>query len=110
MMIFVLQPIQMIEPFVDLSIPMPDKNTEQISESRKSKTPKNVSECPKLLQEYLEKKDDMYVRLETDDKLSPPPDSLENCLKLFTSLDVLDEDNKFICDKCVEKKKEEVCM
>ena len=29
---------------------------------------------------------------------------LEHCLLTFTDLDVLDEDNKFICKSCTEKK------
>ena len=33
--------------------------------------------------------------------------NLENCLSMFTDLDVLDEDNKFICKACTAKKQ---CM
>lgn len=102
----------MIEPFLDLSVPMPDKNTKQPLENSKSETPKNASECSKLLQKHL-KEHGMYTCLETDAELSPSSDSLENCLKLFTSLDILDEDNKFICDKCTDelrKKQSEVSM
>lgn len=34
---------------------------------------------------------------------------LEFCLSMYTDLDVLDEDNKFICQACTEKK-QCVCM
>ena len=30
--------------------------------------------------------------------------TVEQCLQSFTILDVLDENNKFICDKCVNTK------
>jgi len=33
--------------------------------------------------------------------------NLEHCLSLYTALDVLDEDNKFICDPCTDKLKKE---
>lgn len=107
-----LQPLQMIEPFLDLSVPMPDKPVpmldKPILQSTKSQSSNNPAECPKLLQELLEKHE-MLTSLVMDEEPPPPLNSLENCLKLFTSLDVLDEDNKFICDHCT-KKKQEVCF
>ena len=91
---------------------MPDSNTEPVQYTEKGDK-KNASECPILLQNYLEEKHkDMFTRLQMDIEPPPSPDSLENCLKLFTSLDVLDEDNKFICDNCTDmlrKKEQKVC-
>ena len=75
----------------------------------------NASTCPILLRQHLKDQDtSMFTCLEMNENFSPSPDSLEHCLKLFTSLDVLDEDNKFICDYCTDelkkKKKQEVCL
>ena len=87
---------------------MPDKiePKSQVSESG------NRAEHPELLQELL-KEHKLYTCLELDKELPlPSSKSLENCLKLFTSLDVLDEDNKFICDPCtneLKKKHQQVC-
>ena len=98
----------MIEPFLDLSVPMPDRN-EPVAPT--TETTKNCSTCPILLQQHLKEQDkDMFTRLEMNVEFSPLSNSLEHCLKLFTSLDVLDEDNKFICDRCTEKKQQEVCF
>lgn len=86
---------------------MPDNN-EPVSPN--TETPKDPSTCPTLLQQHLKEQDtSMFTRLEMNPEFSPPPDHLEHCLKLFTSLDVLDEDNKFICDHCTKKNQQEVC-
>ena len=86
---------------------MPDSN-EPVSQSTGNQATNKVSECPKLLRECLEKKEGMFASLGVD-KDPPPVGSLENCLKLFTSLDILDEDNKFICDHCTDELKK-VCI
>ena len=39
------------------------------------------------------------------DPLPGKMNDLEQCLAEYTSLDVLDEDNKFICKKCTEDRK-----
>ena len=84
---------------------MPDSN-EPVSQSTGNQATNKVSESAELLRQHLKEKD-MFFSLETD--MKPPRfDSLENCLKLFTSLDILDEDNKFICDHCTNEKK--VCF
>lgn len=86
---------------------MPDNN----GETQKNPASNNPSECPILLQEHLKKRDNMFTRL--DINISPPSNgSLEKCLELFTSLDVLDEDNKFICDHCTDelRNKAKVCL
>ena len=88
---------------------MPDR-IDPVFQSTETQSPKNASECPILLQQYLKERN-MITSLEINPEFSPPPDSLEHCLKLFTSLDVLDEDNKFICDNCTDalkKKQQEV--
>ena len=85
---------------------MPDSN-EPVSQSTKNQATNKVSECPKLLQERLKEKK-MFASLGMDMDL-PSVGSLENCLQLFTSLDILDEDNKFICDHCTEELKK-VCI
>ena len=90
---------------------MPDR-IEPVSPS--TETPKNASTCPILLQQHLRAQDrNMFTCLEINAEFSPSLDSLEHCLKLFTSLDVLDEDNKFICDHCTDelkKEQQEVCF
>ena len=100
---FILQPLQLIEPFLDLSVPMPDKN-EPVSQSLES--PKNAAVCPMLLRALLEEYK-MFKSLVENAGFSPSINSLEHCLKLFTALDILDEDNKFICDQCTEEKKKQ---
>ena len=82
---------------------MPDKN-EPVSQSTES--PKDAAVCPMLLRALLEKRK-MFKSLKEDAGSPPSPDSLEHCLKLYTALDILDEDNKFICDCCTEKKKKQ---
>lgn len=90
---------------------MPD-TFEPVSPSTENQKRKDASLCPVLLQEHL-KEHDMFTSLEMDAEFRPPSDSLQNCLKLFTSLDILDEDNKFICDNCTAKMRknpQEVCF
>ena len=41
----------------------------------------------------------------TTDPLSGKMNDLDQCLAEYTSLDVLDEDNKFICKECNEDRK-----
>ena len=53
-------------------------------------------------QQYLKGNDFHYQAAET--KVSPSKFSLESCLAMHTNLDVLDEDNKFICQRCTEEK------
>ena len=43
----------------------------------------------------------MYTKLNMDD-FCGKMDDLEQCLTEYTALDVLDEDNKFICKHCTE--------
>lgn len=84
---------------------MPDNN-EPVTQNKGNHATNKVSESAELLRLHL-KKEKKFFPLKTDNE-PPPFDSLENCLKLFTSLDILDEDNKFICDHCTNERK--VCF
>jgi len=53
-------------------------------------------------QQYLKRKNLCYQASQT--RVSQSKYSLENCLTMHTSLDVLDENNKFICQHCTEQK------
>lgn len=64
----------------------------------------NKAENPKQLQELLECFSPQMCTKLTTDAFSGNMDDLEQCLSEYTSLDVLDEDNKFICRKCTEDK------
>lgn len=92
---------------------MPDM-TKPVSQTKESQSPKDAAVCLKLLQAHLKERN-MFSNLIMDEEHPPDPDNLANCLKLFTSLDVLDEDNKFICDPCTDelrksKKQQKVCF
>ena len=54
------------------------------------------------LRAYLKNHDFLYQYWDED--YSVNPFTIEQCLQNFIALDVLDEDNKFICDKCVYTK------
>jgi len=53
-------------------------------------------------QQYLKRKGFHYQASQT--KVSHSKFSLESCLAMHTNLDVLDENNKFICQHCTEEK------
>ena len=98
-----LQPEQLVEPFIDISIPIPDE-WENCFEPRKY-SDDNKAENPGLLQELLESFSPQMCTKLTADSFSGKMEDLEQSLAEYTSLDVLDEDNKFICKKCTEDKK-----
>jgi len=54
------------------------------------------------LRAYLKNHDFTYQYWDED--YSVNPFTIEQCLQNFITLDVLDEDNKFVCDKCVYTK------
>ena len=64
--------------------------------------------CPVSVQSIL-KEHGMKTKLidPTTEMEWPSSNNLEHCLSLYTALDVLDEDNKFICDLCTDKLKKE---
>ena len=89
-----------MEPFLDVCIPIPDEDSCCVEHHypNDDDPATNKAENPKLLYELLKSRG-MHVRL-TNEPFSTSVDDLEQCLKEHTSLDVLDEDNKFICQKC----------
>ena len=54
------------------------------------------------LHEYLESKGLQYQMLPAESGEEKDPQSLEAILNEYTALDILDEDNKFICKTCTE--------
>jgi len=88
---------------MDIAVPIPDE-WEACFEPRKY-SDTNKAENPKLLQELLDNfSTKMFTKLIMDPS-SGEMDELGQCLAEYTSLDVLDEDNKFICIKCTEDRK-----
>ena len=92
-----------MEPFIDISVPIPDE-WEDCFEPRKYSAA-NKAEDPKLLQELLDSFSPQMCTKLTMDHCSEKTDDLVESLAEYASLDVLDEDNKFICVKCTENKK-----
>ena len=84
-------------------MPIPDE-WERFFEPRKYSNA-NKAENPKQLQELLENFSPQMCTKLTVDTFSGNMEDLEQCLAEYTSLDVLDEDNKFICRKCTEDEK-----
>ena len=95
-----------MEPFLDVCVPIPDEGSRCFEHHHYpdyDDPETNKAENPKLLQELLQSHG-MHVRL-TKEPSSTSVDDLEQCLKEHTSLDVLDDDNKFICQKCTADRK-----
>jgi len=95
-----------VEPFLDVCVPIPDEGSSCVEHHRYpdcDDPATNKAENPKLLKELLQSHG-MHVRL-TEEPSSTSVDDLEQCLKEYTSLDVLDDDNKFICQKCTADRK-----
>ena len=103
---------------MDLSVPLPDSSTQTSHEvtnkasdetSGSSETKdKQEARHPKSVQDLLKERK-LITKLilpvtESPDHVS---NDLERCLTLYTALDVLDEDNKFICDPCTDRLKKE---
>ncbi|XP_065908487.1 ubiquitin carboxyl-terminal hydrolase 45-like isoform X3 [Dysidea avara] len=110
-----LNPLQLEEPFLDLSVPLPDNSTRtsyEISsdeatgscETEDREEAKNPISVQKLLRDH-----ELITKLIEPTTESPEHSSndLKHCLTLYTTLDVLDEDNKFICDPCTDRLKKE---
>ena len=75
----------------------------QASEQQSEKVPStSFAEDQSELRSYLKDNDFHYQYLDKD--YSADPLTIEQCLTNFTALDILDENNKFICDKCVSTK------
>ena len=103
---------------MDLSVPLPDNSTRtshEITNEASGETSgcsetkdKEEAKHPESVQELLRKRE-LIIKLippmtESPDHVS---NDLEHCLTLYTALDVLDEDNKFICDPCTDRLKKE---
>lgn len=84
-------------------MPIPDEWEDCFKPRKYSET--NKAEDPKLLQELLNDCSPQMCTKLTTDPLSRKMNDLEQCLAEHTSLDVLDEDNKFICKNCTEDRK-----
>ena len=54
------------------------------------------------LRNYL--KNHNFYHQYLDEDYPVKPFTIEHCLQSFTMLDILDENNKFVCDKCVSTK------
>ena len=68
----------------------PDLNNETVTTS--------IAENSLELCKYLKKRNFHYQHINNID-----PCTVERCFKCYTMLDVLDENNKFICDTCNQK-------
>ena len=54
------------------------------------------------LRNYL--KNHNFYHQYLDEDYPVKPFTIEHCLQNFTMLDILDENNKFVCDKCITTK------
>lgn len=70
----------------------------------KEKADPNVALYKAKLHQYLKSKD-LIHQLPAENEEKNDPQSLEAILTEYTALDVLDEENKFICNTCTENRK-----
>jgi len=83
-------------------------STQGVDDSLEEKSNDNsVVLDKKAFQNHLQKNGYKYQN--SNAKHGECSTDLEKSLKLFTDLDVLDEDNKFICKRCTERNKSK-CM
>ena len=74
-----------------------------MSENQSKKKPStSFAEDQLELRNYLKHHNFHHQYLDEDYPVDPF--TIEHCLQNFTMLDILDENNKFICDKCVSTK------
>ena len=90
-----IQPTQLAEPFFDLSL--------SISGLRKRKHGNSEVEDPHRICHFLKCRKQLYYQLK-EYKENDRFDTLEACLRSYTTLEVLNDDNKFICDTCTKYK------
>ena len=76
-------------------------------DDHQAKRQKSLTHDINAFQEYLKKNSykHLYRHATQKDTVQRFHTDLEHCLLSFTDLDVLDEDNKFICKSCTERKR-----
>ncbi|XP_065906985.1 ubiquitin carboxyl-terminal hydrolase 45-like isoform X2 [Dysidea avara] len=104
-----LTPLQLIEPFLDHSLPIAEEEKNESgldNDTRTTSVAENSSNLRAYLKElnlYYQHTDDVNQHTDDVDPHTVEPYTVEQCLNCYTVLDVLDENNKFICDKCNQK-------
>ena len=82
------------------------RKASSVDDDHQTKRQKTLTHDINIFQEYLKKNDckHLYRNATQKDTVQKFHTDLEHCLLTFTDLDVLDEDNKFICKSCTERK------
>ena len=93
---------------IDKQIPSQEKGSDDQGTDAENFPPKensdpNVALKKAELHKYLESKDLLY-QISAEHEEKKDPQSLEAVLTEYTALDVLDEDNKFICTTCTKNR------
>jgi len=80
-----------------------NKEEERVPTEVQAKNPRDIAFNKKTLQQHL--KLNNYHHQAVGVEYIPNLDmTLDNCLLIHTDLDVLDENNKFVCQRCTEEK------
>ena len=86
-------------------VPLQKKNDQDVIDVNLSseKPDPDVALNKAKLHEYLESKGLLY-QMPAESEKEKDPQTLEAILTEYTTLDILDEDNKFICKTCTENR------
>jgi len=87
--------------------PLANTEKENVPTEVQALDSKDIIYTKSAFQKYLKKHNHHHQTIGAED--GPTMNlSLENCLSMHTDLDVLDENNKFICQRCSEEKQSKI--
>ena len=105
MCVILLQVSHITEPFLDLSLPIVDSQRGRSRQRRDDKlTTTFIGVCDLLTKQ--EAGDVPYPM--TCERSHDGVCSIENCLSDYTDIEVMDDDNMFICSECNRRHQEQV--
>ena len=102
-----LQVSHITEPFLDLSLPIVDSQRGRSRQMRGDKlTTTFTGVCDLLAKQQDSNMPYPMVCERSHDGVC----SIENCLSDYTDIEVMDDDNMFICSECNKRHQEQVSM